>query len=94
MKDTIYVLGPKSLFDQRFEDYQNETGFYFESGFSNWGAIRHSLDGQLTILEEAESKFDPDDLSLENVHIYTHSLIKQYLKQHKVNWVSETEIYL
>ena len=66
----IYVLGPKALFDQRFADFQNEIGHYFEVGFKNLGAIRHSLDGQYTLLEEMEDKFNPDDLEAEGVIVF------------------------
>jgi len=67
---TIYVIGQKELFDQRFADYQNGVGHYFEVGFKNWGAIRHSLDGQFTLLEETEDKFDPADLEAEGVIVF------------------------
>jgi len=33
--ETIYVIGSKELFDQRFADYQNGIGHYYEVGFKN-----------------------------------------------------------
>lgn len=92
MKNTIYVIGPKTIFDQRFADYQNGIGFYFEVGFSNWGAVIHSLDSQWTVLEEMEDKFDPVDLLIESVTVCNRQEIKFILKNDLPKWVLEDKI--
>jgi hypothetical protein len=84
--DTIYVIGKKTLFDQRFTECQNGTGYYFNNSFNNWGLIRHSLDGQWTLLEELETQFDPNDLALSDVTVYTHSEIKEFLRVNILEW--------
>tara|TARA_R110000787_G_scaffold189280_1_gene300950 strand:+ start:106 stop:381 length:276 start_codon:yes stop_codon:yes gene_type:complete len=84
--ETIYVVGPKATFDSRFEDFSNGTGWYFDHSFNNWGSIRHSLDGTLTLLEEYESQFDPSDLALAGVTIYTQAEITAYLKVNTLDW--------
>jgi hypothetical protein len=84
--DTIYVIGKKTLFDQRFTECQNGTGYYFNNSFSNWGEVRHSLDGQWTLLEEMEHKFLWSDLAIQDVTIYTHSEIKEFLRVNILEW--------
>ena len=84
--ETIYVLGSRDLFDSRFADYQKGVGHYFENEFKNWGAIKYSLDGQLAILEEEESKFLPEDLLHESVYVKNLKEVKAYLRVYKENW--------
>lgn len=86
MKNTIYVIGLKSIFDEEFANYQQGIGFYFESGFKNWGIVRHSNDGVYTLLEENQSKFNPEHLSHTDTLIFTEDEIKEYLNDNP-NWI-------
>lgn len=89
MKNTIYVIGPKSLFDEEFAQFEQGQGWYFENNFSNWGAVRHNLAGTLTLLEEEEHKFKPEHLVREDVTVYTEAEIQQYLQTNKTDWEEE-----
>lgn len=80
---TIYVIGPKAIFYQRFSGYQNKTDF---------GAIRYSLDGEWTLVQEVRGKLNSNDLAREDVTIYNHEEIKAFLIANKDNWVDETRI--
>jgi len=90
-KNTIYVVGPKSLFDEEFAKFEQGQGIYYENGFSNWGAVRHNLAGTVTLLEEEEHKFDPAHLAREDVTVYTEEEIQQYLYDNKVDWEEPIE---
>ena len=67
---TIYVIGSREIFDQRFAEFQSGQGHYYSVGFKNFGSVRHSIDGQLTLLEEEKAKFAPSDLAMEGVTIF------------------------
>lgn len=84
--NTIYVIGPKSLFDTEFALYQQGRGWYYEHNFKNFGSVRNNLDETLTLLEEEESKFNPEHLAREDVFVYTHAQIREYLIQHLNEW--------
>ena len=94
----IYVIGKTSDFTPKFEEFQSGTGFYFDAGFDNMGAIRASNDGVWTLLEEDESKFDPVDLALPDVTIFRDDaemtageICKAYINfpLRRDNWISE-----
>lgn len=89
MKNTIYVIGLRSVFELEFQDFKKGKGFYFDIGFRNSGVIRYSMDGELVLLEETKEKFKPEHLDHEEVTIYTHSEILAYLKINKANWEEE-----
>lgn len=89
MKNTIYVIGDRSVFDTEFASFQQGQGWYFQNGFSNWGAIRYSLDGTKVLLEEELTKFKPEHLALENTTIYTEEEIKAYLIANQADWEEE-----
>lgn len=92
MKNTIYVIGDKSVFDAEFAQFEQGTGWYFEVGFNNWGAIRYSLDGTKVLLEEVQEKFKAEHLALESTTIYTEEEIKAYLIANKNDWEEEDAI--
>lgn len=89
---TVYVIGPKILFDHHFADFVKGEGFYFEVGFKNLGSVVHSIDNELTMLEEEIDKFDPADLALPEVQVFTHSEWKAYRNANLDNWTRKLEI--
>lgn len=82
----IYVLGPASVFDAEFALYQQGQGWYYEQGFKNMGGILRSLDNTQVLLEEEESKFKPEHLSLETVTIMTENESKAFLFENTEDW--------
>lgn len=94
MKNTIYIIGEgnaKTYFDEQFALFQQGQGWYYDNGFSNWGAIRFSLDNTKVLLEEEQSKFLPADLAREDVTIYTETEIQQYLQDNVNDWEAPIE---
>lgn len=89
MKNTIYVIGDRTVFDAEFALFQQGQGWYFDNQFSNWGAIRYSLDGTKVLLEEVQEKFKPEHLALESTTVYTEEEIKAYLIANRAEWEEE-----
>ena len=93
MKDTVYIVGKRAIFDPAFAEFKGKSGHYHDVGFENGGAILYPLDGQLVLLEEKQSKFKAEHLNMPDTGIYTQSEIKQYLKGNKDNWFKDEEKY-
>ena len=91
MKNTIYVIGPSELFNAEFAKFQNGEGHYAEVDFKNSGGIRYSNDGTKVLLEELPEKFNQEHLEREDVSLFTHAQIKEYLKANKSDWGDEED---
>lgn len=94
-KNTIYIVAKgaaKEIFDAEFAAFQQGQGEYYDSEFSNWGAIRYSLDGTQVLLEEEQHKFKPEHLTHPDVHVYTEKEVKKYLDANKADWQEKLEV--
>ena len=82
-KDSIYVVGPTSRFEEKYDAY-------VAKGFENRGEIKYSLDGTQVLVEEAPEMFDEEDLTFPGVQTFTEEEIKQFLIDNKVDWEEDT----
>lgn len=87
--NTIYVIGDSAVFNQKFTDFQNGIGHYYEVGFKAFGAIRYSLDGSLVLFKGETDKFDPDDLAIAGTMTFDQAGAKAYMDANRLEWESE-----
>ncbi len=79
MNNTIYVVAPKSLFEEKYEEY-------ILKGFDNKGGIIESTDGTKVLIEESIDMFSTEDLLLQGVMSFSREDMKAYLLDNKVEW--------